>query len=392
MINFENTKSAFAHQSNRELKKAYFLFSIIKSAFLVKLGSVFLKFSFFFKLPIKRIVKNTIFQQFCGGENIKDCNPKINHLSGFGIGTILDYSVEGKENDEDFENTKEEIIQTILFSANNKKCPFTVFKITGLGRSSLIQKASKDIAKLNKLELEEVQNISNRIDKICKKAFENKVSLFIDAEDSWYQDFIDSQAEDMILKYNKEETIIYNTIQLYRHDRLNYMKKLIDICEKSNCYLGLKLVRGAYMEKEREAAIKNGYPDPIHATKNATDLDFTNAVEYCVSKINFVSICAGTHNELSVQYLVHLMSKMKLSNNDKRIYFAQLLGMSDHISFNLSAMGYNVAKYVPYGPIKEVLPYLIRRAEENTSVAGQTSRELTLIKKEIKNRKFNLNT
>jgi proline dehydrogenase len=387
MINFENTKSAFSHQSDWELKKAYFLFSIIKSAFLVKLGSVILKFSFFLKLPVKSIVKKTIFRQFCGGENIKDCNEKINHLSQFGIGTILDYSVEGKENDKDFEKTKEEIIQTILFSANNSKCPFTVFKITGLGRSSLIQKASQGPFKLNKSESEELQNISKRIDEICKKAYENKVSLFIDAEDSWYQDFIDSQAELMILKYNKDQIIIYNTIQLYRHDRFNYMKNLIAKSENNNCYLGLKLVRGAYMEKEREVALKNGYLDPIHATKQATDLDFTKAVEYCLSKINFVSICVGTHNELSVQHLTKLMLKMKFSNNDKRIYFAQLLGMSDHISFNLSAMGYNVAKYVPYGPIKEVLPYLIRRAEENTSVSGQTSRELSLIKTEIKNRK-----
>ena len=388
MINFENTKSAFAHQSDWELKKAYFLFSIIKSAFLVKLGSAFLKFSFFLKLPIKSIVKRTIFQQFCGGENIEDCNEKINHLSQFGIGTILDYSVEGKENDKDFERTKEEIIQTILFSAINSKCPFTVFKITGLGRSSLIQKASQGNVKLNKLELEELQNISKRINEICRKAFENKVSLFIDAEDSWYQDFIDSQAELMILKYNKDQTIIYNTIQLYRHDRFNYMRKLVAICENNNCYLGLKLVRGAYMEKEREFALKNGSLDPIQPTKQATDFDFTKAVEYCISKIIFVSICVGTHNEQSVQHLTKLMLKMKLSNNDKRIYFAQLLGMSDHISFNLSAMGYNVAKYVPYGPVKEVLPYLIRRAEENTSVSGQTSRELSLIKKEINSRKL----
>ena len=388
MVNFENTKSAFAHQSDWELKKAYFLFSIIKSAFLVKVGSVFLKLSFFLKLPIKKIVKKTIFRQFCGGENIKDCSDKINHLSQFGIGTILDYSVEGKENNVDFEKTKEEIIQTILFSSNNSKCPFSVFKITGLGRSSLIQKASQDLSKLNKLELEELESISQRIDEICKNAFENKVSLFIDAEHSWFQDFIDSQAELMILKYNKEEVIIYNTVQLYRHDRLNYMKKLISKCEGNSCYLGLKLVRGAYMEKEREVALKNGSPNPIHISKNATDLDFTKAVEYCISKINIVSFCAGTHNESSVLHLTQLMLKMKLNNNDNRIYFAQLLGMSDHISFNLSEMGYNVAKYVPYGPIKEVLPYLIRRAEENTSVSGQSSRELSLIKTEINNRRL----
>ena len=231
-----------------------------------------------------------------------------------------------------------------------------------------------------------LQKIINRIDEICKKAFENKVSLFIDAEDSWYQDFIDSQAELMILKYNKDETIIYNTIQLYRHDRFNYMKKLIAKCESNNCYLGLKLVRGAYMEKEREFAFKNGLLDPIHSSKDATDLDFNKAIKYCVSKINLVSICVGTHNELSVQYLTKLMLKMKLSKNDKRIYFAQLLGMSDHISFTLTNKGYNVVKFVPFGPMDKLIPYLARRAEENTSIAGQTSRELLRLRIELKRR------
>ena len=386
MINFKETNSVFAQKSNWELNKSYYLFSILKYSLLVKIGSFLLKISFFFRLPIKRLVKTTIFNQFCGGENIQDCNKKINELSEFRIGTILDYSVEGRENVLDFEKTKEEIIQTILYAAENKKIPFTVFKITGLGKSSLIKKANSNLDDLSKNEYSELNLVFKRVDQICKTAFDNKVSVFIDAEDSWYQDYIDSIAELMIFKYNIESAIVYNTIQLYRHDRFHYMKGLILRCSSNNKFLGLKLVRGAYMEKERERATKLNYNDPIHKDKESTDYDFSIAVEYCLKNIDFVSLCLGTHNEKSVLHLINLMIDYSLRKNDSRIYFAQLLGMSDHISYNLAEQGYNVAKYVPYGPIYEVIPYLIRRAEENTSVSGQTGRELSLIKKELKNR------
>ena len=386
MINFDDTKAVFAHKSNWELRKSYYLFSILQHSFLVKIGSLLLKISFFLRIPIKKLIKMTIFNQFCGGENIQDCSRKINELYEFGIGTILDYSVEGKENESDFEKTKEEIIQTILFSSKNSKIPFTVFKITGLGKSSLIEKASLDFKNLEDKELVELNLVANRVDEICKVAFENRVPVFIDAEDSWYQDYIDKVVESMIFKYNNEFPIVYNTIQLYRHDRLQYMKDLILRCNSNGKNLGLKLVRGAYMEKEREQASKKNYPDPIQKDKKATDNDFTKAVEFCIKNIKTVSLCVGTHNEKSVLHLTNLMKKKALKNNDSRIWFAQLLGMSDHISFNLSKEGYNVAKYVPYGPVKEVIPYLIRRAEENTSVSGQTSRELSLIKIEVERR------
>jgi len=386
MINFDDTKAVFAHKSNWELRKSYYLFSILQHSLLVKIGSLLLKISFFLRIPIKKLIKMTIFNQFCGGENIQDCSRKINELYEFGIGTILDYSVEGKENESDFEKTKEEIIQTILFSSNNSKIPFTVFKITGLGKSSLIEKASLDFKNLEDKELVELNLVANRVDEICKVAFENRVPVFIDAEDSWYQDYIDKVVESMIFKYNNEFPIVYNTIQLYRHDRLQYMKDLILRCNSNGKNLGLKLVRGAYMEKEREQASKKNYPDPIQKDKQATDNDFTKAVEFCIENIKTVSLCVGTHNEKSVLHLTNLMKKKALKNNDSRIWFAQLLGMSDHISFNLSKEGYNVAKYVPYGPVKEVIPYLIRRAEENTSVSGQTSRELSLIKIEVERR------
>ena len=386
MINFDDTKAVFAHKSNWELRKSYYLFSILQHSFLVKIGNLLLKISFFLRIPIKKLIKMTIFNQFCGGENIQDCSRKINELYEFGIGTILDYSVEGKENESDFEKTKEEIIQTILFSSKNSKIPFTVFKITGLGKSSLIEKASLDFKNLEDKELVELNLVANRVDEICKVAFENRVPVFIDAEDSWYQDYIDKVVESMIFKYNNEFPIVYNTIQLYRHDRLQYMKDLILRCNSNGKNLGLKLVRGAYMEKEREQASKKNYPDPIQKDKQATDNDFTKAVEFCIKNIKTVSLCVGTHNEKSVLHLTNLMKKKALKNNDSRIWFAQLLGMSDHISFNLSKEGYNVAKYVPYGPVKEVIPYLIRRAEENTSVSGQTSRELSLIKIEVERR------
>ena len=386
MINFDDTKAVFAHKSNFELRKSYYLFSILQHSLLVKIGSLLLKISFFLRLPIKKLIKMTIFNQFCGGENIQDCSNRINELYEFGIGTILDYSVEGKENESDFEKTKEEIIQTILFSSKNSKIPFTVFKITGLGKSSLIKKASLDFQSLEDNELVELNLVAIRVDEICRVASENRVSVFVDAEDSWYQDYIDKVVESMIFKYNNEFSIVYNTIQLYRHDRLQYMKDLISRCNSNGKKIGLKLVRGAYMEKEREQALKKNYPDPIQKDKQATDNDFSKAVEFCIENIKTVSLCAGTHNEKSVLHLTNLMQKKALKNNNSRIWFAQLLGMSDHISFNLSKEGYNVAKYVPYGPVKEVIPYLIRRAEENTSVSGQTSRELSLIKIEVERR------
>ena len=386
MINFEVTKAVFSQKSNWELKKSYYIFSILKYSFLVKIGSLLLKISFFLRLPVKKLIKMTIFNQFCGGENIKDCTKKINKLSEFRIGTILDYSVEEKENESDFEKTKEEIIQTILCATENRNIPFTVFKITGLGKSSLIKKANSNFDDLSVNENLELNLVFKRVDHICKTAFDNKVSVLIDAEDSWHQDYIDSLAELMIFKYNNQSAIVYNTIQLYRHDRFHFMKELISSCNTNNKFLGLKLVRGAYMEKERERAIKQNYNDPIHKDKESTDHDFSMAVEYCIKNIDFVSLCLGTHNEKSVLHLINLMTDYSLRKNDSRIYFAQLLGMSDHISYNLAEQGYNVAKYVPYGPIYEVIPYLIRRAEENTSVSGQTGRELSLIKKEIKNR------
>jgi proline dehydrogenase len=344
------------------------------------------EFAFNIHLPITGIIKATVFKQFCGGETIDDSVPTIKHLDEYGIGSILDYSVEGKEEEKEFEHTTEETLLTIDKATNNPQIPFCVFKVTGLARFNLLAKVNAKEA-LSVSEQEEFDKVKNRVERICRKAFDNKVRIFIDAEETWIQDTIDALAREMMLKFNKETATVYNTIQLYRHDRLAFLKQSYEDALKHNYYLGVKLVRGAYMEKEAARALALGYPNPIQPTKQSCDNDYDAALTFCVEKIDRISICAGTHNEQSSMLLDQLMQKHSLAPNDKRIYFSQLFGMSDHISFNLSSAGYNVAKYLPYGPVKSVMPYLFRRAAENTSVKGQSGRELTLISKEVKRRK-----
>lgn len=337
-------------------------------------------------LPVKGIIKRTIFSQFCGGENITECSQTINQLAKFGIGTILDYSVEGKTKDEDFEATVNEIIATILSAAKHSSIPFAVFKVTGIAEFSILEKANKNVNDLTDSERDGYQKIVTRVDKICKVAFEHKIPVFIDAEESWIQDTIDTICLDMMRKYNRSECIVFNTLQMYRHDRLSFLKEMIVLSKEEGFHYGIKLVRGAYMEKERDRAERFGYSSPIQPDKESSDQDFNLALGHILENIGHLALCAGTHNEKSSLLLTELIHKYGLEKNDKRVYFAQLLGMSDHISYNLSDAGYNVAKYVPYGPVKEVMPYLLRRANENTSVAGQTGRELSLIMKEKKRR------
>ena len=386
-LKFDNTEIAFKSKSSHDLKRAKLLFNMVSSSSMVRIGRWLTDVAFSIQLPIKGIIKSTIFKQFCGGENIKECEKTITTLNKYGVGTILDYSVEGKEGEDDLDATVLEIIATIKKAGSNMAIPFSVFKPTGVAQFSILEKANEGINKLSEKELIAYHNIEERFDTICKVAYELDVPLFIDAEDSWIQNTIDQLFEKMMVKYNKEKVVIYTTIQFYRWDRLDYLKGLHKKAKENNCKIGVKLVRGAYMEKERERATDMGYKDPIHSTKEATDNDYDLALEYCLENLEDISICAGTHNEDSSKFLADLMQKNGVDKTDKRIYFAQLLGMSDHISFNLSNEKYNVAKYVPYGPIKEVLPYLIRRAEENTSVAGQTNRELSLIEREIRRRR-----
>lgn len=386
MISFENTEIAFQNKTNKQLKKAYWLFKMVSSPILVKLGKWFTNLALALHLPIKSIIKNTIFEQFCGGESISECNHSIQSLGKYNIGTILDYSVEGKESDKDFEQTCEEIISTITKAKEESNIPFSVFKVTGIAQFSILEKANEGIDKLNEIDSKKYIAIIERVNRICRAAYDAKIPVFIDAEESWIQDTIDRITEEMMMKYNSEQAIVFNTIQLYRWDRLTFLKESFEHAKNNNYKLGVKLVRGAYMEKERARAEERKYKSPIQITKADSDKDYDLALKFCVENIDTISICAGSHNEKSSLYLCDLIQKKGIDKTDKRIYFAQLLGMSDHISYNLANAGYNVAKYVPYGPVKEVLPYLIRRAEENTSVAGQTGRELSLITKERKRR------
>ena len=387
MISFDNTEIAFAGKSDNDLQWSYRLFNMIGKPWLVKFGKVATNVAFSLHLPVKGMIKKTIFKQFCGGETIEDCSTKIAELGQFNIGTILDYSVEGKSSDEDLDHTRDEIIRTIMAAKSNGHIPFAVFKITGVARTDLLRKTNHADAELSDKEKKDFADAMARVDAICKAAFEADVPLFIDAEDSWFQDVIDRMTNAMMAKYNKEKAIVYNTLQMYRHDRLDFLKKTHREAVAGGYYAGIKMVRGAYMEKEREVAEKEGYPSPIQPDKASTDRDYDLGLEYVVENIERFALCAGTHNEKSSLKLVDLMEAKGIAKDDKRIYFAQLLGMSDHISFNVAHAGYNVAKYVPYGPVKEVMPYLIRRAEENTSVAGQTGRELSLIISEKKRRK-----
>ncbi len=387
-MDFNNTKIAFEYKSNYQLKRAYQLFKLMGNHFLVNLGGIFTNFALKVNLPIRTVIKKTIFDQFCGGENVNDCELKIKLLAKYNVGTILDYSVEGVGLKDDFQSTVIEIKKTINAADSSLDIPFSVFKLTGLTSFSILKAANDSLDDLNSSQLIEYNDFIDRVDQICSYAVEKNVKIFIDAEDSWFQGSIDRVAEQMMKLYNKKNVFVYTTIQFYRWDRLAYLNDLHAKCKADKFKIGIKLVRGAYMEKERAMAIKMNYKDPIQKDKLSTDNDFNRGIDFCIKNLNDLSICLGTHNEKSCLYLIDLMRVNNIDENDSRIYFAQLLGMSDHISFNLSKESYNVAKYVPYGPIKEVMPYLLRRAQENTSVAGQTSRELSLISKELKRRKL----
>lgn len=387
MIKLNNTEVAFKSKSDKDLKRAHWLFKLISNDRMVKLGKWATKVAMKTYLPIEGLIRKTIFKQFCGGTSIEDSLETTKRLADQNVKSILDYSIEGKTSDEDFDYTVGEIIRTMEEAKRNPNIPYAVFKTTGLCPISILEKANQTIDDLNEEERAIYNKLEERVDKICHAAYESGIPLFIDAEETWIQNTIDRMVYKMAVKYNKERAVVFNTIQMYRHDRLAYMQEQIDLARKEGWFLGLKIVRGAYMEKERERAALKGYPDPIQPNKEATDRDYNESLRIAVENRDVISICAGTHNEKSTEVLMELLEQHQIDKNDKRFYFSQLLGMSDHISFNLGAAGYMVAKYVPYGPIKEVLPYLIRRAEENTSIAGQTSRELLLINQELERRK-----
>jgi proline dehydrogenase len=385
-ISFADTSVAFASKSNARLRKMYWLFASMNNSLLVDTGTGALKLALKLNLPVKGLIKYTIFEQFCGGETISDCEPVIRALHQYGVGTILDYSVEGEKSEAGFEATAREIVDTIRKAAGNPAIPFSVFKITGIADTDLLYKVQKG-EPLSGAEKAAFEKVKARVDNICREAFSHKVNVFIDGEETWIQGTIDSLAYEMMRKYNRQEAIVWNTYQLYRHDMLGNLQKAFVEAEKEGFYLGAKLVRGAYMEKERGTAEKQGMPDPIQPDKNSTDEDFNAALRFCIAHLDRIRFCAGTHNEQSCYLLTELMEEGNAAPGDRRIWFAQLYGMSDNISYNLAQAGYNVAKYVPYGPVKAVMPYLFRRAAENTSIAGQSSREFRLIEKEMQRRK-----
>ena len=384
---FENTATAFALKSDSELERAYFLFKMISNEPLVKMGSVITNFAIKVHLPVEGLIRATVFDHFCGGVNERDCLPVVDKMWQKGVCSVLDYSVEGKEEEDPFDAATEIILTILDFVKEKEAIPFAVFKPTGFGRFALYQKISEK-KKLTKAEEAEWQRVINRFDKVCKKAHDLEVSLLIDGEESWMQDAADDLAEDMMRKYNKKKRIVFNTLQTYRWDRLPYLKSLHERAEKDGFKVGMKVVRGAYMEKENDRAKEKGYTSPICKSKAETDENFNATIEYMIDNLDTLSIFSGTHNEDSCYRLMQLMADKGIDKNNEHVWFGQLYGMSDHISFNLAANGYNVAKYLPFGPVRDVMPYLIRRADENTSVAGQTSRELTLLKKERKRRKI----
>jgi proline dehydrogenase len=385
---FDNTETAFALKSDSDLEKAYFLFKMIKSEPLVRIGTAVTKFALKSHLPVEGLIRSTVFDHFCGGVSEENCIPTIEKLYSKNVFSILDYSAEGKEEEAQFDKARDITIGIIKnYAKTNPAIPFAVFKPTGFGRFGLYQKITEHVA-LTPEEEKEWERVVARYDAVSKAAFENDVPLLIDAEETWMQTAADDLIEEMMRKYNKEKVIVFGTLQLYRWDRLDYLKGLHKRAKDQGFKIGMKLVRGAYMEKERERAEEKGYKDPICVDKDATDKNYNDVLKYMFDNLEDMSIFNGTHNEESAYLLMELIDKAGLKRNDQRLWFGQLYGMSDHISFNLAREGFNAAKYLPFGPVKDVMPYLIRRAEENTSVAGQTTRELDLISKEKKRRKL----
>ena len=381
----DNTKNGFTLKSDFELRKAYFLFKRISNKILSKIGKTALEVSLKLRLPILFIIKGTVFQQFCSGETLDESFNTVKKLNNKNVKSYLHYSVEGIENEDSFDLSLDEILFSIKFVAEKPMLDFTVFKPTAIASTKILKKVSSNES-LDKKEKMLFDKSIDRFDKICLFAYKKNVKLLVDAEESWIQDAIDEIVLSMMIKYNKEKAIVFNTSQMYRSDRLNYLKTIHLKALKNNFFPGIKLVRGAYIEKENKRAKRNNYLSPICRSKQLTDQNFNNGANFILSNLNRFSLFTGTHNEKSIYKIINIMETNNLNRDDPRIWFGQLYGMSDNITFNLANEGFNVIKYLPYGPIKEVIPYLIRRADENTSVKGQTSRELHLIKTELKRR------
>ncbi|MFI5135390.1 MAG: proline dehydrogenase family protein [Chitinophagales bacterium] len=385
-ISFENTENAFSYKSSRELKKADFLFSLINYNWLTKIGTALTPWAFKMQLPIKGLVRGTIFAQFCGGETLDECAVTTEKLYKHHVETILDYGVEAKETDEEFEKTTTEISKAIQFAGKNHHVPFTSIKITGICAMGLLEKLHAK-QQLTSQEQSAWEKTKERFYRLCKVASENKVGLMVDAEETWIQNPINDLANGMMKEFNREKVAVLNTFQFYRTDQLQYLKESFEMAKSGNFLLGAKLVRGAYMEKERRRAAERGEVCLIQNDKISTDRDYDAAVEFCIDNLDRICVCIASHNEKSNFLGADLAMKKGIPSGHPHLQFSQLLGMSDNITFNLAHAGYNVTKYVPFGPVKDVVPYLMRRAQENTAVGGMSSRELMLIRKELKRRR-----
>ncbi len=385
-VSFKDTAVAFKNKTDRELFLSFFIFGLTKSPFLVKFLSQAAKITLAMGLPVKPIIKSTVFKQFCGGERESEYASVVGKLGQSGIGAILDYSVEGTEDESGFESTKRELLNIIQKSKTNPDIPCTCMKMTGIGPFDLYKKVTANET-LTAEAQQEWDHVKSRLEAICEASFKADKPIYIDAEETWIQQSIDDLTEEMMSRYNRDRAIVFTTLQLYRWDRNDYFKELIRRARAGGYKLGIKIVRGAYIEKERERARRHGYPSPINATKEATDREYDKSVQIFIDNIDIVEICVGTHNEASCRLLLQLMAEKDLPNDHPHIYFSQLYGMSDNISFNLAKAGYNVSKYLPYGPVESTLPYLARRAEENTAIAGQMSKELEIIIQERNRRK-----
>ncbi|HRP88919.1 MAG TPA: proline dehydrogenase family protein [Edaphocola sp.] len=386
-LSFDNTEVAFRYKNNASLKQANFLFSSMSSSIITKIGiGATLKF-LEWKLPVQGLIKKTIFKQFCGGENLKEIAKTVDMLERYNVEVALDYGVEGKTEEADYDAAVPEFIKAIKYAATKNNVPFIPLKVTGFARFELLEKIEVGKA-LTATEQKEYERVKDRIDAICSVASDNNLMVLIDAEHTWIQKPIDDLADEMMAKYNKGKVAVFNTFQMYCHSKLAFLKISGEKAKTEGYMLGAKLVRGAYMEHERARATEMGYQDPIQPNKKACDDDFNAGVKYCLTNSDFVTTFIGTHNEDSCLIAANLMKDLNLENNSNKVHFAQLFGMSDNITFNLANEGYRAGKYLPYGPVKDVIPYLMRRATENTSVKGQTGRELSLIKKELKRRKL----
>jgi len=384
---FNNTQIAFADKSDSQLKKAFWMFKLIEQPILTKIGTGILNFTVHHDFPFAgNIVKATLFEQFCGGETREESLKVVNQMFKRGVGTIFDYSIEGKEEEATFDAVCTEIKEIIKFSVGNPAIPFIVFKPTAFGRIGIYEEIGKGV-ELTSSQKSEWERVVKRYDEVCKMCFDHDKKVMIDAEETWMQDAADHLVEEMMEKYNQEKPIVWNTLQMYRTGRLEYMQENLERAKEKGYFIGYKIVRGAYMEKERERAAEMNYPDPIQPTKDASDQNYNSGIDFVLAHLEKVSGFFGTHNEKSTELVMDKMKAKGISQDDDRIYFGQLYGMSDNITYYLAEKHYNVAKYLPYGPVKDVVPYLTRRAQENTSVAGQTGRELGLIQKELDRRK-----